>query len=134
MGILSFRIANIEGSIGGVPKGELKISSSLPKIKNIVEKDLEIAGNKTKVLVIEFESKTKYEPTNAKINIGGELLYTDKNQEEILIQWKKEKKFDEKTSLKVINYIFKKCLVQSVKIADDLQLPSPMKMPELVKK
>ncbi len=134
MGILSFRLTNIEGSVGGVPTGELKISSSLPKIKNIVERELGIAGNKTKVLAIEFEYKTKYEPTNAKINICGELLYNDKNQEEVLAQWNKEKKFDEKTSLQVINYIFKKCLVQSVKIADDLQLPSPMKMPELVKK
>lgn len=134
MGILSFRLTNIEGSIGEVSTGELKISSSLPKIKNIAEKEIGIAGNMTKVLAIKFEYKTKYEPTNAKINIGGELLYNDKNQKEILTKWEKEKKLDEKISLYVINYIFRKCLVQSVKIADDLQLPSPLKMPELVKK
>ncbi|MCK4730667.1 MAG: hypothetical protein KAT28_05095 [Candidatus Aenigmarchaeota archaeon] len=134
MGILSFRLTNLEGSAGEVSTGELKISSSLPKIKNIAEKELGIAGNMTKVLAIEFEYKTKYEPTKAKINLSGELLYTDKSQKEILKKWEKEKKFDEKISLYVINYIFRKCLVQSVKIADDLQLPSPLKMPELVKK
>ena len=134
MGILSFRLINLEGSVGEVSTGELKISSSLPKIKNIVEKELGIAGNMTKVLAIEFEYETKYEPTKAKINLSGELLYTDKNQKEILTKWEKEKKIDEKVSLHIINYIFRKCMIQSVKIADDLQLPSPLKMPELVKK
>ena len=134
MGILSFRLTNLEGSVGEVSTGELKISSSLPKIKNIVERELGIAGNTTKVLAIEFEYKTKYEPTKAKINLGGELLYTDKNQKEILTKWEKEKKIDEKVSLYIVNYIFRKCMIQSVKIADDLQLPPPLKMPELVKK
>jgi hypothetical protein len=134
MGILSFRLKKIEGDVGEQVRGELKVSSSLPKIKNISEKEVGLAGNKTKVLAIEFEYKTKYDPINAKINISGEVLYTDEKQKEILKKWEKEKKIDDKIGLPLLNYIFKRCAVQSIKIADDLQLPAPVRLPEFVKK
>jgi len=93
-----------------------------------------LAGNKTKVLSIEFEHKTKYTPINAKIIISGDILYTDEKQKEILKNWEKNKKIDENIGLPLLNYIFKKCMVQSIKIADELQLPPPIKLPEFVKK
>lgn len=134
MGILSFRVKKIEGDIGEQIRGELKVSSSLPKIKNIIEREVGFGGNKTKVLAIDFEYKTKYDPINAKINISGEILYTDEKQKEILRKWEKENKIDEKIGLPLLNYIFKRCAVQSIKIADDLQLPAPVRLPEFVKK
>lgn len=134
MGILSFRIKKIEGDVGEQVRGELKVSSSLPKIKSIAEKEVGVGGNKTKVLAIDFEYKTKYDPINAKINIFGEILFNHPEQKEILKKWEKEKKVDEKVGLPLLNYIFKRCAVQSIKIADDLQLPAPVRLPEFVKK
>jgi len=134
MGIVSFRFKKIRGDIGESAIGELRITSSLPKIKDIAEKEVGIAGNKTKVLAINFEYKTIYEPIKAKIDIEGEILYTDEKQKEILKKWEKEKKIDERISLPLLNYIFKRCTIQSIKIADDLQLPPPVRLPELVKK
>ncbi len=134
MGVLSFRIKKIEGDVGERITGELKVSSSPPRIKNVIEREVGLAGNKTKVLAIDFECKTKYEPINAKINVYGEVLYKDERQKEILKKWEKEKKIDEKVGLYLLNYIFKRCAVQCIKIADDLQLPAPVKLPEFVKK
>ena len=134
MGIVSFRFKKIRGDIGESAIGELRITSSLPKIKDIAEKEVGIAGNKTKVLAINFEYKTIYEPIKAKIDIEGEILYTDEKQKEIIKKWEKEKKIDERVSLPLLNYIFKRCAIQSIKIADDLQLPPPVRLPELVKK
>ncbi len=134
MGILSFRLKKIEGDIGEPSTGELKVSSSLPKIKDISEREVSVGGNKTKALAINFEYKTKYEPIKAKIDIEGEVLYADKDQKEIMKKWEKEKKIDEKVALPLLNYIFKRCAIQSIKIADDLQLPAPVRLPEFVKK
>ena len=134
MGIVSFRFKKIRGDVGEPAIGELRITSSLPKINDIAEKEVGIAGNKTKVLAINFEYKTIYEPIKAKIDIEGEILYTDEKQKEIIKKWEKEKKIDERVSLPLLNYIFKRCAIQSIKIADDLQLPPPVRLPELVKK
>lgn len=134
MGILNLRIKKMEGDVGEQVAGELKVSSSLPKIKDITEREIGIGGSKTKVLVMGFDYKVKYEPIKAKINIEGELLFTDSNQKDILNKWKKDKKIDEKYAMPVLNFIIKKCAIQSIKIADELQLPAPVRLPELVKK
>ncbi|MCK4429457.1 MAG: hypothetical protein KAU95_03715 [Candidatus Aenigmarchaeota archaeon] len=134
MGILSLRLKKIGGDVGEIAAGELKVTSALPKITEIKEKDVSVGGNKMKVLAISFEYKTKYEPIKAKIEVEGEVMYTDQNQKEIVKKWSKDKKVDEEFALPILNYIFKRCAVQSIKIADDLQLPAPVRLPEFVKK
>ena len=134
MGILNLRFKELEGKVGEPKAGEVKVTSTLPKVKNIYEKDLEITRGRTSVVIIDFEYNVVYEPTNANIRLEGELLYTDKHQKNILKTWRKEKKLDESVALNLLNYIFKKCTIQSIKIAEDLQLPLPVKLPAFVKK
>ena len=134
MGVLSFRFKKLQGNIGKPATGEVKITSSLPKIKNIEEREINVGNSKQKVLAVEFEYSVNYEPTKAKINAEGELLYTHEKQKAILNKWKKEEKLDEEIALPLMNYIFKRCSIAAIKIADDLQLLPPVKLPEFVKR
>jgi hypothetical protein len=134
MGILSFRLKKISGSIGEPKEGEIKITSSIPQIKEIKEKEIKIGTSKDKVLSIDFAYKVDYEPIKAKIEIEGEVLYKDEKQKQILKLWKKEKKIDQDIALPLLNYIFRRCSIASIKIADELQLLPPIKLPEFVRK
>ncbi len=107
-------------------KSEIKVNSS-PVINDIREITLSTLGKK--VLSMDFEFRTAYDPKVGEIKIGSELLYlTDKNKE-ILKKWEKEKKLPDNVSLEVINYLFRKCLLKVSTIAEDLQLPPPIPMP-----
>lgn len=134
MGVLSFRFKKLEGEIGKQAAGEVKITSSLPKVKNVEEREINVGNSKQKVLAVDFEYSVGYEPTKAKISAEGELLYTHEKQKEILKKWKKDQKLDEEIALPLMNYIFKRCSIAAIKIADELQLLPPVKLPEFVKK
>ncbi|OYT43442.1 MAG: hypothetical protein B6U88_01055 [Candidatus Aenigmarchaeota archaeon ex4484_56] len=134
MGIIGYRIEKIEAKSGNKIEGEIKIASSLPKIEKIEEKKLNIGGVETNILGIKFSYNVNYEPIKGKIGISGELLYTTEDTKEITENWKKDKKLDKKIALPILNYILKKCVMQSIKIAEDLQLPPPIKLPEFTVK
>ena len=134
MGILSFRLKKINADIGEQRGGEIKITSSIPKIKEITEKEIKIGTRNDKVLSIDFVHKVNYEPIKAKIELEGEVLYKDEKQKQILKLWKKEKKIEESVALPLLNYIFKRCSIIGIKLADELQLLPPIKLPEFVKK
>jgi hypothetical protein len=134
MGILSFRLKKLKGEAGESKQGEIRITSSLPEIKNVEERDLNIGTGKQKVLAIEFAYKVDYEPIKATIEVEGEILYKDTKQKQILKKWKDKKQIDEKYALPIMNFIFRRCSIAGIKIADELQLLPPVKLPEFVKK
>ena len=134
MGVLSFRLKKIIADAGEQKGGEIKITSSIPKINEIREKEIKIGTKNEKVLAIDFAYKVDYEPINAKIEIEGEVLYKDEKQKQILKLWKKEKKIEETIAIPLLNYIFRRCSIAGIKIADEMQLLPPVKLPELVKK
>ncbi len=134
MGVLSFRFKKLQGDIGEPTSGEVKITSSLPKVKKVEEREINVGNSKQKVLAVDFEYSVGYEPTKAKISAEGELLYTHERQKDILNKWKKKEKLDEEVALPLMNYIFKRCSIAAIKIADDLQLLPPVKLPEFVKR
>jgi len=134
MPVLSFRLKKLSGDVGEPKTGEVRITSSIPKIKNIEEREITVGSSKQKVLGIDFEYSVTYEPTKAKINVEGEILYTDKKQREILKNWKKEKKINEEVTLSLLNYVFRRCSIAAIKLADELQLLPPVKLPEFVRK
>ncbi|UCD02917.1 MAG: hypothetical protein JSV63_04000 [Candidatus Aenigmatarchaeota archaeon] len=110
---------------------ELKVNST-PVISGV--KEVEVPNLTKKALSIEFEFLTRYDPGFASITIGGSLMYlTDKNKP-IVDEFTKNKRLPEKTSLEVLNYLFRHCLLKASILADDLQLPPPMPMPKITPK
>ena len=110
-------------------RAEIKVNS-VPRINNIKEVTISTIGGK-KVLSLDFEFVTNYDPKVGEIKIGGSLLYMTDDNKKLLKLWEKEKKLPEKPSLEVLNYLFRKCLLKVSNIAEDLQLPPPLPMPTI---
>jgi hypothetical protein len=106
---------------------EIKVNS-VPRINNIKEVSIPSLGSK-KVLSMDFEFVTSYDPKVGEIKIGGDILYLTDDNKALLKQWEKEKKIPEKPSLEILNYLFRRCLIKVSMIAEDLQLPPPLPMP-----
>ena len=130
MPIIGFSISKIEGMRDEQPVkyDELKINST-PRIESVEE--VSIPNATSKALSMKFEFETRYTPRIGGIKIGGRLLYSSPNHEEILELWKKENRLGEKETREIFNYLFRKCLVKMVGLADELQLPIPLPIPRI---
>jgi hypothetical protein len=134
MGILASRFTEIRAKVGKPIKGDVQVNTSLPMIKSM--KCVEVGSGKQKkdLLVMDFECKTDYQPMGAEIELKGELTYVTDDPKKAIGLWAKGKTMDEKMSLSVINFLIKRCAIENIKIADDMQLPVPVKLPEVVAK
>ncbi len=116
---------------GGTVRQEVKVNST-PIISSV--KEVTVSNLTKKALSIGFEFITKYDPGFATIIIEGSLMYMADSNKPILDEFEKNKKLPEKTSLEVLNYLFRHCLLKASLLADDLQLPPPMPMPKITPK
>lgn len=114
-----------------MPKQEIKVNST-PMITGV--REIELPNLSKKALSIDFEFSTRYEPSFANISIEGSLLYLSEKNKEIVEEFAKNKKLPEKTSMDVLNYLFRHCLLKASILAEDLQLPPPMPMPKITPK
>jgi hypothetical protein len=124
---LSFNVVEAKRDKEQKIKAEIKVNS-VPRINDIREVTISTLGGK-KVLSMDFEFVTTYDPRVGEIKIGGDLLYLTEDNKALLKQWEKEKKIPEKPSLEILNYLFRRCLIKVSNIAEDLQLPPPLPMP-----
>lgn len=107
-------------------EGELKINST-PSIGDV--KEMNFPSLDKKGVSISFDFVVSYEPQVAKIKISGDMLYSPKGNENIMKQWKSEKKLPDSIAMEVIDSIFRKCIIKSAVMAEDIQLPAPIPMP-----
>jgi hypothetical protein len=121
----------MEAKRTAMPSGEIKINSS-PKVMSM--KEAEVASLGKNALSLEFEFVTEYDPNIGTIKLTGELIYVDDDSDKVLEQWKRNKTLPEDVSIEVLNQLFRKCILRSSEMAEDLQLPLPMQMPRVVAK
>ncbi|MCK4714721.1 MAG: hypothetical protein KAT35_04045 [Candidatus Aenigmarchaeota archaeon] len=132
MPIIGLNFRRIEAKKEGGPiRQEVKVNST-PMISNV--KEVTVPNLTKKALSIEFEFLTRYDPGFASITLQGNIMYLADNNKPILDEFEKNKKLPEKTSLEVLNYLFRHCLLKASLLADDLQLPPPMPMPKITPK
>ena len=129
MAVIGLNLNSIEAKKkSAVPMQDVKVNST-PMITGV--KEMKIPNFSKKVLSVDFEFLTTYEPSFASIAIEGSLLYIAENNKEILSEFSKNKKLPEKQSMEVLNYLFRHCLLKASLLAEDLQLPPPMPMPKI---
>ena len=126
MPIIGIGLKMMEGKKHEEITGAVKVNSSM-NITNVEEQEL--PALKTKGLSIEFEYRTKYidekNKNLAEINIDGNVIFVDDEQEKILKGWKKDKKLPEDVKFQVIRVVSDKCSKKAILLSDDLQLPPP---------
>ena len=126
MPIIGIGLKTMEGKRYEDITGAVKVNSSM-NITNIKEQELPALNRKG--LSIEFEHSTKYigekNKNLAEINIEGNVIMVDEEQEKILKDWKKDKKLPDDIKMQVIRVVSDKCSKKAIMLSDDLQLPPP---------
>jgi len=129
MNILNVTFTAISANRNAVPKGKLSINNNI-KIDSVEESNIGLDKTKT-ALKIAFTYKTEYSSDFAKIEIKGETLALEelKVAKGILDKWKQDKVLDKEPARLIINNIMMKCSLESIILAKELGLPSPIPLP-----
>jgi hypothetical protein len=132
MPIVGFDFTRINVERNEVAKGKINISNNVG-IADIERNDLSVGNTKQAGLRFIFEYKSLYEPSFAKIELGGHIIYLtdDKNADEIVNEWKREKKISKEIAEKIINTVLAKCNIQSIILSNTVNLPPPVPMPKV---
>ena len=129
MPIIGMKFDSMEAKRGKVPeKGEIKVNST-PRITEV--KQMTLPSIDRKVLALNFDFVTTYNPDIGDVRISGELLYVHPDSAKILKQWQAKKTLPEDTNVEILNHLFRQCLLKVANIADDLQLPPPLAIPRV---
>lgn len=126
MPVIGMNLKSIEAKKHEEITGALKLSSNM-NITGVKEEDL--VPLKSKGLSVDFEFRIKYidekNKNIAEINIDGNVILIEEDQENILKTWKKDKALPNGVKFEVIRVVSDKCSKKAILLSDDLQLPPP---------
>jgi len=129
MPVIGITTKNIEAKRSQDAFKNVKINNET-RLTDVEEKDL--AGLGKKGLVVSYEYRSDYidgSKSFASIKIGGEVVFIDPNQAEIIKGWKKDKKLPDKVNVQVINAILRKCVIKALSISEEVGLPPVIRLP-----
>ncbi|MCF7872411.1 hypothetical protein K9L97_05245 [Candidatus Woesearchaeota archaeon] len=132
MNVLNITFNSIKAEKTATPKGKVSVTSNV-NIENIEENKMGLDKERT-ALKFKFNYKTEYQPSFATIELGGEAttLMTKDEAKKIQDAWTKTKKsLDKKYAATLLNNIMAKCSIQSILMAKELSLPSPIPLPKI---
>ncbi|MFB6208761.1 MAG: hypothetical protein ABEJ56_01335 [Candidatus Nanohaloarchaea archaeon] len=120
---------NAERKEGG-SGGDLKVNYN-PEITEIEE--AEVSAMDDKVAKINFEFTVSYDVgdhTEAEIVLEGNILWKG-HLEEIIEEWDENEELPDEIEAPLMNDLYRKCISQSVGIADTLNLLPPIPTPRI---
>jgi len=132
MPIIGFNFTKIAVERKGDIVGKINIGNNVA-ITNVVQKDLSLGSIKQKGVRFTFNFDVKYEPKIAEILMTGDILYTgeDKKIQEILDEWKKNKRVPPKVTAEVLNSALVRCNIQALVLSKEMGLPAPIPLPKV---
>lgn len=128
--IVGFSLRHIEADTQEANQGNMNINYT-HTVDSIEEADVP-AFDET-IARVTFTFNISYEQDHesvADINFEGTVLW-QKNAEDLIEQWQDDETIDDTVNATLTNHIFRKCLTQAVGLADSLELPSPVPMPQV---
>lgn len=132
MAIAGFGFTRINVEKKPMKGGKISISNNVA-IKDIKEKELHLGKEKQKAVQFIFEFTSKYDPDVGNISIEGELLFIEeaKKVQEILDDWKKDKKVPQDVMTNILNNILNKCNIAALIFSREVNLPAPIPLPKV---
>lgn len=128
--IVGFSLDHMEADKDSAVNGEVNVNYS-HTITDIEATD--VAAFDDPVAKITFAFGITYgtnDNTLATLDFGGTVLVQD-DTDQIIEQWEDDETIDEQVAATVANHVYRKCLTQGVHMADSLDLPSPVPMPQI---
>lgn len=102
-------------------------------IKEIREQEVPQIKKKGLAMPLEFSAAYSGEDGKpfAEILISGDVLFLDEKNEQVLKEWKGEKKIPESMTVQIMGVIMKDVLTRTIQLTDFLQLPIPLPLPAI---
>lgn len=131
MNIINIAFNEISAKKQNPAKGNVNVSNNV-KVVSVKESKLNLDTTR-KTFEIEFEYLTTYNPDVGSIQLKGRLLgiHQAEQVDELLSQWEKEKKLTNKQAPLYINPIMNKAVLETIILARELELPSPIPLPNV---
>ncbi len=101
-------------------------------LKDIKQDTVKI-GKKQNIIKASFKFSVKYEPEVGNIEIHGNILLNDEEKKinEVLENWKKNKKLDKESTMVVMNTILMRSNIKALTMAQDVNLPPHIPLPKI---
>lgn len=132
MAIVGFNFTKISAEKKSAPKGRIGIKNNV-SVKEVEKTDLFLGSMKQNGLKITFEFKSVYEPKMGEIVLQGEILDMEDEKiiQDVLKDWKKNKKLPDSLMNMVVNSILNRCNIQALIMSKELAMPPPIPLPKL---
>jgi len=132
MAVIGFDLNKIMVERTGNVAGEIKINNNVA-IKEIDKIGIPIKRDDQEGLRFGFEFTSDYEPKMGKVIIRGNIVVVEnkKKAEDILKQWKKDKKAESDVMTSVLNMVLEKCNIEALILSRDVNLPPSIPLPKV---
>jgi hypothetical protein len=132
MPIIAFNYTKILGERSDRNTGNVTVKNAV-NLTEAAKIKLEMGPGTQDVLRVEFQFTTNYEPDKGKIVLEGGIIYLDPPAkiEALAKAWQKDKQLPKDISRVLINHILSKCNVEAILMSRELNLPSPIEMPQV---
>jgi len=132
MAVIGFDLNKIMVERTGNVAGEIKINNNVA-IKEIDKIGIPIKRDDQEGLRFGFEFTSSYEPKMGKVIIRGNVVVVEnkKKAEDILKQWKKDKKAESDVMTSVLNMVLEKCNIEALILSRDVNLPPSIPLPKV---
>jgi hypothetical protein len=130
MNIVGFNFTKISAERKRTAVGRININNNVT-LKEISEAKI---GTGVKGAVrVSFSFSSDYVPDFAKLSLEGDVLVLleEKKAVEAVEKWGKNKSVEPQLAQAVMNNVLERCNIQALLLAKDLNLPSPVRMPQV---
>ena len=130
MPILGINFTKIQAERKTPIQGKININNNIA-INDVKKHELKLQGQDS--LKVEFEFTAKFEPNIGDIIITGDTIIVNqpKKIEEILAQFKKDKRLPADILAQVMNNLLTKCNIEALIIGREVGLPPTLNMPKV---
>lgn len=133
MTVVGFALSKILIERKEAMTGKIEVKSKL-HVKNMKKEDVKLMEGKD-VIRFDFDYLISYEPSLAKIDMSGHILYMvdPAMTKDIIKSWQKNESLPEDIKLAVYNTIFHKCNIKALELEEDFNLPPHLQLPYIRK-
>lgn len=132
MGVIGLSINKIVVERIAPVVGKVNINNNA-SIKEVHKTELMTGTKKQDALRFVFEFKSNYDPNLAYIQITGDLIWMDKEEQikELKKQWDDKKQINPDVMTQILNSVLTKCSIEALVLSREMNLPSPIPIPRV---
>lgn len=132
MAVIGFNFDKISVEKKNPIKGSVSVKNDI-SIVNVVKDSLVMGPKKENILRFDFEFSADYQPDIGRIDIEGNLIFTEKpgEIEKILASWKKDKTIPTDLMTQLVNIAIMRSNIKAFSLAQDVNLPTHIRLPTI---